>query len=154
MIIKTFRFIERKILLIYSFLIFKKRVNCHGFFKVLRPENIKIGYDCHINYGVFILGHNRVQIGNRVVLSVRAMIIDSGLDLDSIQREHIYDHVIIQDDAWIGAGAIILPGVTVGKGAIIGAGSVVTKSVPSYCLVAGNPARVIRELKPTASKCP
>ena len=52
----------------------------------------------------------------------------------------------IEDDAWIGAGAIILPGVTIHKGAIVGAGSVVTKDVPPYSIVAGNPARVIRQI--------
>ena len=52
--------------------------------------------------------------------------------------------VIIGPDAWIGHGAILLPGVSVGTGAIIGAGSVVTKDVPDYTIVAGNPARIIR----------
>ena len=52
--------------------------------------------------------------------------------------------VTISDDVWIGANVIILPGVTVGKGAILGAGSVVTKSVPDYAIVGGNPAKVIK----------
>jgi galactoside O-acetyltransferase len=54
--------------------------------------------------------------------------------------------VIIQDKAWIGFNVIILKGVTIGTGAIVGAGSVVTKDVPAYCIAGGNPARVIREL--------
>ena len=53
---------------------------------------------------------------------------------------------IIEDDAWIGVNVIILKGLTIGKGAIIGAGSVVTKNVPPMTLVAGNPAKVIKEL--------
>ena len=52
--------------------------------------------------------------------------------------------VVIGDDVWIAARAIILPGVTIGKGSIIGAGAVVTKDVPEYAVVGGNPARVIR----------
>lgn len=52
--------------------------------------------------------------------------------------------VTIEDDVWIGARVIILPGVTVGKGSIVGAGSVVTKDVPEYAIVAGNPAKVIQ----------
>lgn len=54
--------------------------------------------------------------------------------------------VVIMNDAWIGCMSIILPGVTIGEGAIVGAGSVVTKDVPPYTIVAGNPARIIREI--------
>jgi chloramphenicol O-acetyltransferase type B len=53
---------------------------------------------------------------------------------------------VIQDDAWIGAGSIILPGVTIGEGAVVAAGSVVTKDVPSYTVVAGVPARPIKRI--------
>ena len=56
------------------------------------------------------------------------------------------DPVSIEDDAWIAAGAIILKGITIGRGAIVGAGAVVTRSVPPMSVVAGNPAKVIREL--------
>ena len=52
--------------------------------------------------------------------------------------------VIIGDDVWIGARAIIMPGIVIGRGAVIGAGSVVTKNVDEYAVVAGNPARVIK----------
>jgi acetyltransferase-like isoleucine patch superfamily enzyme len=54
--------------------------------------------------------------------------------------------VRIQDDAWIGAGAFVLRGVTIGTGAIVAAGTVVTKDIAPYCLAAGNPATVVREL--------
>ena len=56
------------------------------------------------------------------------------------------DQVVIEDDAWIGFKSSVLKGVTIGRGAIIAAGSVVTKDVPPFTLVAGNPAKVIREL--------
>ncbi len=52
--------------------------------------------------------------------------------------------IVIQDDVWIGERAIILPGVTIGRGAIVGAGAVVTNDVPDYAVVAGNPAKVVR----------
>ncbi len=63
--------------------------------------------------------------------------------LDLEERE-----VVISDDVLIGCMSIVLAGVTIGEGAIVGAGSVVTHDVPSYTIVAGNPARVIRELRP------
>ena len=53
-------------------------------------------------------------------------------------------NIIIEDDVWIGANSVILPGITIEQGAVIGAGSVVTKDVPSYAIVAGNPAKIIK----------
>lgn len=131
---------------LWGYLIFKKRVYIHGAFKVGNSNNIKIGAACSINEGVFILGRCRTEIGNRVTLSARCMLIDSGLDLYSTDRKHITSFIEIKDDAWIGAGAIILAGVTIGRGCIIGAGSVVTRSIPDYYIVAGNPAKIIKKL--------
>ncbi|RFA25156.1 hypothetical protein CAI21_19880 [Alkalilimnicola ehrlichii] len=54
--------------------------------------------------------------------------------------------VIIEDDVWIGNNCIVLKGVRIGRGAIVGAGAVVTKDVPAYCIVGGNPARVLKRL--------
>lgn len=56
--------------------------------------------------------------------------------------------ISIEDDVWIGARAIILPGVTIAKGSIVGAGSVVTKSFPPYSVIAGNPARIVKSRLP------
>jgi len=62
----------------------------------------------------------------------------------AVRREHEGAPIVIEDSAWIGAGAIILAGVTIGRNAVVGAGSVVTKDVPAGAVVAGNPARVIK----------
>lgn len=129
-----------------AFLVFRKRVYAHGNFKVANRRNVTIGEKCSINSGVFILGRCRIRIGNRVTLSAGSMLLDSGLDLASWQRLHIDGFITIEDDVWIGAGAIILPNVVLGQGCVIGAGSVVTKSVPRNCLYAGNPARLVRVL--------
>lgn len=83
------------------------------------------------------------------------MIIDGTLatrSLDSGARNYVDKPVRIEDGAWIGAGAIILPGVTIGIQSIVGAGSVVTRDVPDGCVVAGNPARVIKKFDLSASK--
>ena len=55
--------------------------------------------------------------------------------------------IVVEDGAWIGGGAIILDGVRIGRNAVVGAGAVVTKDVPAYTIVAGNPARVMRDLR-------
>ncbi|WP_300799156.1 DapH/DapD/GlmU-related protein [uncultured Alistipes sp.] len=65
------------------------------------------------------------------------------------RRHNVYTRPVrLRRNAWIGAGALILPGVTVGEHAIVGAGSVVTRDVPDGMIVAGNPARVIRPIDP------
>ncbi len=77
---------------------------------------------------------------------------DTGLDLQHYldskkpNKVHIKSYIRIEDNVWVGAGAIILPGVTIRKNSIVGAGSVVTKDVAESVVVAGNPAKVIRFL--------
>lgn len=127
-----------------AYVVFGRRVYAHGDFKVGNRRNISIGKDCSINSGVFILGRCRTTIGDRVTLSVNSMLIDSGLDVSARHRSHIDGFVSIEDDVWVGAGAIVLPNVTLSRGCVVGAGSVVTRDVPEGCVVAGNPARVIK----------
>ena len=69
-----------------------------------------------------------------------------GVYMDQVQKNFGDDpDLVVDDDVWIGANAIILGGVTIGRGAVIGAGTIVTKSVPSYSVVVGNPGRVIKK---------
>lgn len=118
-----------------------------GKFMVVNPQNVKIGDNCGVNHDVFILGGGRVEIGSNVVLSAGAMIIDSGLNTVGYSQveypEHKNSFVIIEDGVWVGARALILPGVTIGRKSIVGAGSVVTRDVPPFTIVAGNPAKPI-----------
>lgn len=136
-----------RLLQLKGLLVFGKRVGILGNFTVVNPSNVSIGKHCGINHGVFILGHTRVDIGDYVVLSARVMLIDTGLEIAGFAKAehpvHVAGPVRIEDGAWIGAGAIILPGVTVGRKSVVGAGSVVTRDVPPYSIVAGNPARII-----------
>lgn len=139
-----------KILSIYASALFGSSVHAYGRFKIGNFKNIKIGKDTVINYGVYIQGRDCVEIGERVTLSARVMIFDSGLDADKLLaktgRAHIASFVKIEDDVWVGAGAIILPGVTIHKNSIVAAGSVVTKDVPSFSVVGGNPAKIIKSV--------
>jgi maltose O-acetyltransferase len=93
------------------------------------PFNLKIGKDVMMGPEVIIVGENH-QFTNRNIPM-------------RLQGYKEYPPVRIEDDVWIGARVIILPGITVGKGAIIGAGAVVTKDIPCYAICAGNPAKVI-----------
>ena len=128
-------------------IIFRKSVGVLGDFTVVNPLNVKIGFNCGINHDVFILGAYGVDIGANVVLSARCMLIDSGLDLENYSDTDFPPHtcgkITLDDGVWIGAGAIILAGVTIGKKSVVGAGSVVTTNVPPFTIVAGNPARPI-----------
>jgi maltose O-acetyltransferase len=94
------------------------------------PFNLKIGRDVMMGPDVIIIGENHRFDNQSIPMR--------------LQGYTQYSPVQIQDDVWIGARSIILPGLTIGKGAIIGAGAVVTKNVPPYAICAGNPARVLR----------
>lgn len=124
---------------------------------------IVIGDWCFIGRGTRIWSGASIVIGSRVLISHNVNIFDNLTHpLDPRERHahfrqifleghprdiHLSDMpIVIEDDAWIGAGATILRGVHVGKGAIIGAGAVVTKDVPSMHVVAGNPARIMGSL--------
>jgi acetyltransferase-like isoleucine patch superfamily enzyme len=127
--------------------VFGRRVGILGDFTVVNPANVRIGRDCGINHGVFILGAARIEIGDGVVLSAGAMLLDSGLDLANYATTavpaHVNSYVVIEDGVWIGARAIVLPGVTVGRKSVVGAGSIVTRDVPPFAIVVGNPARQV-----------
>ena len=115
--------------------------------------NIKLGRDVFINFNCVILDVVAVSIGGRTQIGPGVQILAADHPRDAGQRRAGLEFgrpVHIGDNVWIGAGALILPGVTVGDDAIIGAGSVVTKDVPAGMVVAGNPAKVLRPIEKQA----
>jgi acetyltransferase-like isoleucine patch superfamily enzyme len=111
-------------------------------------RSVYVGTELHVTDELFS-DACFLSIGDRVAIAQRVLIILSSHPNNSRLREEIGDvngAVTIGDDAWIGAGAILLPNVKVGEQAIVAAGAVVTKDVPSRTVVAGNPARVLRKL--------
>lgn len=123
-------------------------------------ENIRIGSDCFINANCVFLDCNRITVGNNVLFGPAVQLYTVTHPLAAAERLQFDDSedptrsryvtqakpITIGDDAWVGGGAIVMPGVSVGARTTIGAGSVVTESVPADSLAAGNPCRVLRRL--------
>jgi acetyltransferase-like isoleucine patch superfamily enzyme len=106
---------------------------------------LRIGDRVFLNNGVFLACCQEITIGDDVAIANEVYITDS--DSHGVEGRPVRElPVRIGDGAWIGARAIILPGVTIGTRALVAAGAVVTKDVPDDTLVAGNPARIIRQL--------
>ena len=110
---------------------------------------IHIGPGTFVNYGLTALDVVQIRIGANCQLANDIQLLTPIHPLDPQPRREGWEAgepITIGDNVWIGGGAIVLPGVTIGDDAVVGAGSVVTKDVPARTVVAGNPARVIREL--------
>jgi acetyltransferase-like isoleucine patch superfamily enzyme len=110
---------------------------------------IFIGNNVYLGEYSVLTSNEEIEIGNNVLISPHNDIVDFNhiyQDPSKLVNEQgvIAKKITIQEDAWIGSGSKILMGVTIGKGAIIGAGSVVTKDVPAYHVVAGDPAKTIK----------
>lgn len=138
-------------------------------------DNVHIDVDFHCEYGkhIFIgnrtiinqnctfIDNNYIHIGNDVLIASNVQIYTATHSTRAEERVMpdwnsnksvcltIARPIVIEDNAWIGGGAIILPGVTIGKGAVIGAGSVVTRSIPAFTVSVGNPCKVIRNVHQT-----
>lgn len=110
-------------------------------------DHLKIGKNAVLGADLLFMARGGITIEDDVMIAANAQIISNNHDP--------YDRwvlpckpVLIQKGAWIGAGATVLPGVSIGKYAIVGAASVVTKDIPDYGVAVGNPAKVIRMLDP------
>ena len=139
---------------------------------VFHPENVSLGQNVYVGHYSILKGYykNRLQIGDETWIGQQCFFhaaggltigskvgIGPGVKIltsrhgDTPRSQAIFDGplelsaVTIEDGADLGVGAIIMPGVTVGRGAQVGAGAVVTRDVPPYTIVAGSPARILRE---------
>ena len=112
--------------------------------------NIHLGARAFANANCVFLDCAEIRIGDNFQAGPGVQLLTPEHPLDAIARrgEETARPIVIGDDVWIGDGAIILAGVTVGDRSVIGAGSVVTRDVPSDVVVVGNPAKIVRRLKP------
>lgn len=131
----------------------RTRLEAYGYYRGIHysprlviGNNVSMGYDCHIG------AINSIEIADNVMLASKVYITDhfhGNTGLEDLQvppaERTLYSKgpVIIEENAWIGESAVILPNVRIGRGAVVGANAVVTRDVPQYSIVAGVPARVI-----------
>ena len=111
--------------------------------------NIQVGDGFYANFNLTVLDVARVTFGDNCFIGPNVQVLAAGHPMHAEPRRAGWEWglpVTVDDDVWIGGGAIILPGVHIGRGAVIGAGSVVTRDVPECVLAAGNPCRVIRPI--------
>ena len=120
-----------------------------------KDKRLIFGKDVQLNDNVHIDAMKRVEIGNNVLMASHIFISDNSHggykegaacdpDISPMERDYAIKPVKIEDNVWIGEGAFISMGVTIGKGCVIGAHSFVNKDIPAYCIAVGNPAKVIK----------
>lgn len=122
-------------------------------FRVLISESVRVQFPWwltignHVALGPAVTFYNLggVRIGDRVIISQDVYLCGGTHDHTLPNYPLLRLPIVIEDDVWIGAGAFIGPGVRIGRGAIVGARAVVTRDVPSWKIVAGNPAKVIKD---------
>lgn len=118
-------------------------VRIQGGARCWQPWKLEIGEHSWVDSGVNLYAVDRLTIGAHSVISTGAFLCTASHDPSSPIFELITGPIVVGDMAWIGARSFIMPGVLIGEGAVVGAGSVVTKDVAPWTIVAGNPAREI-----------
>ncbi len=118
---------------------------------ILNPAQVSIGDDVYLGPGTFVTSPTAVVIGDRVMFGPQVMLIGGDHDLSNtgvpLRFAPPPPHpppIVIEDDAWIGSRVTILKGVRIGRGAVVGAASLVTKDIPPMAIAVGNPCRVLR----------
>ncbi|MBQ6697341.1 MAG: sugar O-acetyltransferase [Lachnospiraceae bacterium] len=111
--------------------------------------HIEVGKNFFANYNCTILDVAKVKIGDNCQMAPNVAIYTAGHPVHPDTRNTMYEYgieVTIGDNVWIGGNTVICPGVHIGNNVVIGAGSVVTKDIPDWCIAAGNPCKVIRSI--------
>lgn len=128
---------------------FGKDSSIGGQILVKNPENIFLGKNVKIDHASVLNARSRITIGDNVRISVGVYINTGGLQYLKTgdgRQGHIQGAVLLEEGVWLASGSIINAGVTIGKNSVVASGAVVTKDVPPNVLVAGVPAKIIREI--------
>lgn len=145
------------------------KIGNHGFvgctFQVMCGGKIEVGNNIYIGTGTVLQAKEFIKIGDNVIISNNVLIVDNNNHPTSPEERlkmsqcenYMADElwtwkyaqsspIVIEDNVWIGKNAVVMKGVTIGKGSIVALGAIVTKDVPPYSVVAGNPAKIVKHL--------
>lgn len=112
-------------------------------------KHVHFGKGVYANFGLTLVDDTHIYVGDYMLFGPNVVVATAGHPIDPELREKAYQYnmpVHIGRNCWIGAGAVIVPGITIGDNVVIGAGSVVTKDIPSNVVAVGNPCKVLREI--------
>lgn len=112
-------------------------------------KHVFMGSNVYANFNLTLVDDGNIYIGDKVMIGPNVTIATAGHPILPELREKGYQYNIdvhIGDNVWLGAGCVVLPGVTIGENSVIGAGSVVTRDIPANCVAVGNPCRVLRPI--------
>lgn len=112
-------------------------------------KHVFMGNKVYANFNLTLVDDGNIYIGNSVMFGPNVVVATANHPINIELREKLYQYnkdVHIGNNVWIGAGSVIVPGVTIGDNTVIGAGSVVTKDIPANVVAVGNPCRVMREI--------
>ena len=115
-------------------------------------NRVTFGKNVFINHSAILSSSGGIEFGDNVMVAPGLKIATINHDMYDRHVTYTYGKVTVKENAWIGMGVTICPGVTIGKYAVVAAGAVVTKDVPDYAVVGGVPAKVIKMLDPTQMK--
>lgn len=117
--------------------------------RVWAPWNLTMGEGAIVDRNVYLYCVAPIRLGAQVSVSDGAFLCTASHDVTRLDHPLTYEPIVVRDGAWIGAQAYVGPGVTVGEGAVVAARAVVTRDVPAWAIVAGNPARIVKWRHPT-----
>ena len=118
-------------------------------------SHIEVGKNFFANYNCTLIDVAKIKIGDNCMMAPNVSVYTAGHPVHPVSRNSAYEYgkeVTIGDNVWLGGNTVICPGVHIGSNVVIGAGSVVTKDIPDWCVAAGNPCKVIRKITDADAK--
>lgn len=118
-------------------------------------KHIEVGKNFFANYNCTLIDVAKIKIGDNCMMAPNVSVYTAGHPVHPVSRNSAYEYgkeVTIGDNVWLGGNTVICPGVHIGSNVVIGAGSVVTKDIPDWCVAAGNPCKVIRKITDADAK--
>lgn len=118
-------------------------------------KHIEVGKNFFANYNCTLIDVAKIRIGDNCMMAPNVSVYTAGHPIHPVSRNSTYEYgkeVTIGDNVWLGGNTVVCPGVHIGSNVVIGAGSVVTKDIPDWCVAAGNPCKVIRKITDADAK--